>query len=83
MKIKPEDRQYMELKLTAFVSANYGDCERHYYRVPITQFSWDIARAVGLMPFITDTLYKYANDSHITTVLRLIARSFNFEQMED
>lgn len=34
------------------------------------RFAWDILRAANLTPFVTDTLYTYCNDSHVTTALR-------------
>ena len=34
------------------------------------RFQWDMLRQADLIPFICDTIYKYANDDHINTALR-------------
>ena len=31
---------------------------------------WDAARLAGLIPFICDNVYQYANDTHVDTALR-------------
>lgn len=36
------------------------------------RWRWDVARIAGLIPFMCDTLYKYADDTHIDTALRHI-----------
>jgi hypothetical protein len=38
------------------------------------RYRWDIARGAKLIPFMTNTLYRYANDTHIDTALRAIVR---------
>jgi hypothetical protein len=38
------------------------------------RYRWDICRAAGLIPYICNTLYRYANDTHIDTALRVIVR---------
>lgn len=36
------------------------------------RLAWDLANAAKAMPFICDTLYKYLDDTHITTALRKV-----------
>jgi hypothetical protein len=38
------------------------------------RYRWDIARGANLIPFICNTLYRYANDTHIDSALRAIVR---------
>lgn len=34
-----------------------------------TRFMYDVQRAAGLLSFVCDTIYKYADDSHYQTAL--------------
>jgi hypothetical protein len=36
------------------------------------RFRWDLLNAAHLIPFVCDTIYSYANDTHIDTALRAI-----------
>lgn len=38
------------------------------------RYQWDLVRHAGLMPWLTDTLYKYANDTHIQTALNKLIK---------
>lgn len=38
---------------------------------------WDLSYAAGLTPYFCDTVYTYADDTHIDTALRAIARELN------
>ena len=39
---------------------------------PAKRRRWDAARAAGLITWMCDTLYPYANDEHIDSALRAI-----------
>lgn len=69
MKIKPEHVDHMRAAM-APVIARYKQPAEHSAK----RYRWDVARAAGLIPFITDTLYTYANDDHIDTALRSILK---------
>jgi hypothetical protein len=47
-------------------SGNYNDLEK--------RVRWDLFSAAGLSSYACDTLYSYANDTHIDTALRSIVR---------
>jgi hypothetical protein len=70
MRIKPEHVEHMRAAM-APILANYSKPADHSDK----RYRWEVAYAAGLMPFITDTLYTYANDTHIDTALRSIAAS--------
>lgn len=36
------------------------------------RYRWDLCYHAGLTPWICDTIYPYANDTHIDTALRAI-----------
>lgn len=44
---------------------------------PAKRYRWDLARASGLMPFFCDSIYPYADDTHIDTALRRIVEGAN------
>lgn len=73
MKIKPEHVQHMREALAKWNT----DFHRSRYAaagLSTKRFQWDAVRAAGLIPWICDTLYAYANDDHIQTALnRIIA----------
>jgi hypothetical protein len=35
---------------------------------------WDLSYKAGLTPFLCDTIYQYADDSHIDTALKSIVK---------
>ena len=45
---------------------------------PAKRFRWDLFRAAGLITWSCDTLYPYANDTHIDTALRSVVRELGF-----
>jgi hypothetical protein len=74
MKIKPEHASYMaslivkadtEFHRSRYIAAGLSDM----------RYRWDLVRHVGLIPWICDNLYTYANDDHINTVLRKLIPS--------
>lgn len=77
MKIKPEHVEVLRTAVTKFDTAFH----RSRYRaagLSDKRYRWDIlyhAQRQGALPphFICDTLYPYANDDHIDTVLRRLA----------
>jgi hypothetical protein len=73
MKIKPEHFEYMRAALVNFDT----DFHRSRYEaagLSTRRFQWDAMRAAGLIPWVCDTLYPYANDEHIQTALNRIIR---------
>lgn len=79
MKIKPEHLQYMRDRIQAVIDKNGLDYLQKYYdnlandsRVKDvdTRFRWDLLYAAGLSDFLVNTLYQYANDSHVDTALK-------------
>jgi hypothetical protein len=73
MKIKPEHLEHMRAALVKFNTDFYRS--RYAAAGFSTQrFQWDAMRAAGLIPWVCDTLYPYANDEHIQTALNRIIR---------
>lgn len=73
MKIKPEHIEHMRNALTEFDT----DFHRSRYAaagLSTTRFQWDTVRAAGLIPWLCDVIYPYANDDHIQTVLNRIIK---------
>lgn len=73
MKIKPEHIEHIRAALvpydTDFYRSRYAAAG-----LSTTRFQWDAVRAAGLVPWICDTLYPYANDTHIQTALNRIVK---------
>lgn len=73
MKIKPEHvehiRQAVEKHDTAFHRSRYIAAG-----LSTTRYQWDLIRHAGLMPWLCDTLYQYANDTHIQTALNKVIK---------
>ena len=79
MKIKPEHYAAIVAGMRATVERlgmehvlKYRDDLRTVPHVgdPEKRFRWDLFRAAGLITWACDTLYPYANDTHIDTALR-------------
>ena len=73
MKIKPEHVQHMRDAFTKWDT----DFHRSRYAaagLSTKRYQWDLVRAVGLMPWVCDVLYQYANDDHIQTALNRIVK---------
>jgi hypothetical protein len=73
MKIKPEHVEHMRAAIAPF------DTSFHRGRyaaagLSTTRYQWDALRHAGLMPWLCDTLYTYANDTHIQTALNRIIK---------
>ena len=83
MKIKSEDYEYIVL---AFKTVDKQALEQHKLKVLKegsyinfnTRIVYDIARAAGLLSFVCDVLYKYADDSHIKTAYIKAAKELDF-----
>ena len=43
-----------------------------------TRMVYDCARAAGLLRFIVDTVYKYADDTHVKTALLKAGKELNY-----
>lgn len=89
MKIKPEHLQHMRLAISAKLHEVGSDVvAEHRIRISTEAHShvqdldkrmrWDMLRASGLITWVCDTLYKYANDTHIDTALKAIQAEFKF-----
>lgn len=74
MKIKPEHyeklEQAMKLIMEKHPAKEYRDAGHSE-----KSYRWDVLRATGLMRWVCDTLYPYANDDHIDTALRRITKA--------
>jgi hypothetical protein len=80
MKVTDEHRAHMRDAIRTYVEAQKGTRnptrEAEWLAVGMTarRYRWDIARAANLIPFMCNTLYRYANDTHIDTALRTVVR---------
>lgn len=78
MKMTKEHFDYIAAKIgaldTSALRAAYSGAG-----LSLKRYQWDIARQVGLLPFICDTLYQYLNDDHIQTALNRIVTSLDSE----
>lgn len=81
MKVKPEHREYMQKRIEEYLR-NHPDMVKRYEtgnfprsdKVKDLQarFNADLFYAAGMCNWECDVLYKYANDTHINSVLRSI-----------
>ena len=82
MKIKKDHFEHIEREIAdyshrcAVAGKPIGDHYMDYKRAGMSdkRFRWDVATAAGLVPFMCDYLYAYANDNHIDTALRTVAK---------
>lgn len=80
MKVSPEHYAHLREKFREYIAAQTGTDkpthEAQWIAVGMSprRYRWDIARAANLIPYICNTLYRYANDTHIDTALRGIVR---------
>lgn len=80
MKVTDEHRAHMRDCIREYVDAQKaaGNPSRESEWIAAgmsgRRYRWDIVRAAGLIPYICNTLYRYANDTHIDTALRVIVR---------
>lgn len=85
MKIKPEHIAHMQSAIATIAdripahreavkaSGKFQDLEK--------RIRWDAARAAGLIVWICDNLYPYANDTHVDTALRHIMRELKLSEI--
>jgi hypothetical protein len=73
MKIKPEHVAHMGEALSKW-NTDYYRSRYAAAGLSTKRFQWDALRAAGLMPFVCDTLYTYANDDHIQTALNKLIK---------
>ena len=73
MKIKPEHVQHMR---DAFAKWDTDFYRSRYAAAGLStkRYQWDLVRAAGLMTWVCDVLYEYANDDHIQTALNRIIK---------
>ena len=71
MKIKPEHYSKIALDCQSFIASNPTMAQAYKDAgLSAKRFQWDVARKAGLIGFFCDTIYKYADDTHIDTALR-------------
>lgn len=84
MKIKPEHYNYMRQKTIGYISRNPGAIAEH--RAKLAPYSgdiekrirWDVLRVACGMEWVCETLYPYANDTHIETALRTLQKELHY-----
>lgn len=76
MKIKPEHFEQMKKTILANSRAPTWPTYRNA-GLSEKRWRWDIARQSGLIPFLCETIYPYANDDHFDTALRKILHCDN------
>lgn len=80
MKIKPEHYAYMRdtirdrVDMSAVREAIMADGR---YKDFDARFRWDCLHRAGLVPWVCEHVYPYANDDHIDTALRRIIRELD------
>jgi len=65
-------------KMQAAISVLDTDTNRKAYAamsLSLKRYQWDLVRQAGLLSFVCDELYKYADDTHIQTCLNRIVPS--------
>lgn len=83
MKITNEHYQYIKHELSLL---NRDDVmayktklqEKGGYNDFNTRFMYDLQRAAGLLSFVCDIIYKYADDAHYKTALFKAGKELNF-----
>jgi hypothetical protein len=76
MKIKPEHYAYMRDAMARVLKDNQGISAASYAAQGLTdrRFRWDLFWAAKLSQWVSDNVYKYANDAHLDTALRAIVK---------
>lgn len=79
MKIQRDHFEHMRqaiaaLPIATVERARYDATHDPRVKDPATRFRWDLFHHAGLTRFACDSLYPYADDSHIDTALRAIVR---------
>ncbi len=80
-KIKPEHYNYMLSEIRKVATPDMIAIHRRYIsnenkaKDVEKRLRWDFSYSAKLTPFICDTLYSYANDTHIDTALRSIIKT--------
>lgn len=83
MKITKEHYEYIKSELATLdkdtvLKHKASLIEVGDYKDLNTRMVYDCARAVGLLRFIVDTLYKYVDDTHIKTALLKAGKELNY-----
>ena len=76
MKIKPEHYQHMLIAMRAAQALQPTATRASYEAKGLTakRHRWDLFYAAGLLAWICDNVYIYADDEHIDTALRSIVK---------
>ncbi len=80
-KITPENYAYMLSEIRRIATPEMIAIHRRYLtnenksKDVEKRLRWDFAYSAKLTPFICDTLYSYANDTHIDTAFRSIIKT--------
>lgn len=83
MKIKAEHYQHIKNELASLhlpdVMAYKAKLQASgQYKDFNTRFMYDLQRAAGLLSFVCDTIYTYADDSHYQTALFKAGKELGF-----
>lgn len=75
MKIKPEHYQHMKLEIEKILP-NLPEIKAAIQNAKDfnKRLRWDLSYKAKLTPYICDNIYSYADDSHIDTALKRIAK---------
>lgn len=70
-------KEHFEVMKTAIIELDTLELRARYFEkcTSLRAYQWYLVRAAGLLPFICDVIYKYANDDHIQTALNKIVKA--------
>ena len=73
MKMTPEHFEYLKNAITPYDTSTL---RAHYKEMNRTdeRYRWDLTYIARLSDWISDEVYKYLNDEHIDTALKLIVK---------
>jgi hypothetical protein len=63
-KMKPFSPEIADMRAEIIAEGKAKDIDK--------RLRWDLARNAGLIPWICDYVYPYANDDHVDTALRRV-----------
>ncbi len=76
MKIKPEHYAHIRDAMALALKSNQGISTATYEAQGLTakRFRWDLFWTAKLSQWVSDNVYKYANDEHLDTALKAIVK---------
>lgn len=83
MKIKPEHAAHITAELTrVFNTLTPATVRKHHNELAAKDVDkrvrWDLLHTANLIPWLCATVYHYADDAHIDTVLRAAMRGLPY-----